>query len=305
MARPARTALFSNTVPGGVRVITDLLETGTGNIYWVDSVNGSTANSGNHPSDALATIDAAVGKCTANQGDTIVVMENHSETISTAGALDLDVAGISVKGLGRGGQQPLVTLDSATGADIDIDAADVTIENIHFSANYADITAAIDVNATGFTIRKCKFTETATNMNALIWIQDAAAAASDYMTIEDCRAVGCLDAANTHFINLAGTGTGHVIRKNVLMGDWGTMAIGGAGIVTYCTCTDNVVMNEASDSDSCINFGSTATGVCVRNICGGAAAQANGIATGDLTAGENYYGVHTEDLQAILDPIAT
>ena len=285
--------------------MTDLLDTGTGNIFWVDSTSGATTNSGNHPNDALATIDAAVGKCTANQGDMVVVMENHSETISSAGALDLDVAGITVRGLGKNGQQPLVTLDTTASADIDIDAADVTIENIHFSANYADITAAIDVNADGFTIRKCRFTETATDMNALIWIQDAAGGTSDYITVEDCTAVGLLDAANTHFINLGGTGTGHVIRRNVLMGDWGTMAIGGAGVVTFCTCTDNVVMNEASDNDSCINFAGTATGVCVRNLCGGAAAQANGVTTGDMTAAENYYGVHTEDLSAILDPVVT
>ena len=52
-----------------------------------------------------------------------------------------------------------------------------------------------------------------------------------------------LDAANTHFVNFAGTGTGHRIIGNELIGDWGTMAIGGAGVVTNAVIRDNVISN--------------------------------------------------------------
>lgn len=278
-----------------------------GNVYYVDSnaANASDSNSGDTWDLPLATLDAAVGKCTANNGDFIYLAPNHADTVSAAGDIDLDVAGITIIGLGHGSNQPTITFDTAATADIDVDAADITIVNVHFVANFADVAAAIDVNADDFTLESCRFTEAAADMNAKIWVQDAAAGGSDRITINNCRAVGCLDAANTHFVNFAGTGTGHVVTNNVLMGDWGTMAIGGAGVITYATIMDNVIMNEASDNDSCINVAATATGVCVRNLAGGAAAQANGITTGDMTAAENYYGVHTEDLSAILDPIAT
>ena len=167
-------------------------------------------------------------------------------------------------------------------------------------ANFADITAAIDVNATDFTLRRCRFTAAAADMNALIWVQDAAAAASDRITVEDCYVL-TPDAANTHFINLAGTGDGHVIRNNILMGDWGTMCIGGAGIVTNCAIIGNYIYNKATEADVCISMGATATGICAGNMCcGGHASQ--GIIPGDLGALENYYEQHTSDLSGVIEP---
>lgn len=55
------------------RPITDfsLLAVGNGDVYYVDSGSGSDSASGKSPERALATLDAAIGKCTANQGDKI------------------------------------------------------------------------------------------------------------------------------------------------------------------------------------------------------------------------------------------
>jgi hypothetical protein len=276
----------------------------TGSIFFVKSTSGSDSNAGDTPTTAFATIDYAVGKCTANKGDHIIVMPNHAETVSAAGGLDLDVAGITIVGIGRGSNQPTVTLDTADTADVDIDAANITIENINFVANFADIATAIDVNADDFTIRNCRFTAAAADMNFLVCVQDAAATASDRITIENCYALA-IDAANTHFVNFAGTGDGHIVRGNTLIGDWGTMAIGGAGVVTYATIVGNAISNAASTVDGCINFAATATGICMHNYCAGAAAQANGVTATAMAIAENYYGVVTEDLSAILDPIAT
>jgi hypothetical protein len=252
----------------------------------------------------FATLDYAVGKCTANNGDIIYVMPGHAETISAAGGLDLDVAGITIIGLGSGTLQPTVTLGTADTADVDVDAANITVENIHFRANFADIAAAIDVNATDFTLRRCRFSEVTTDMNAKIWVQDAAAAGSSRITIENCHCIA-LDAANTHFVNFAGTGDGHVVRNNILIGDWGTMCIGGAGVVTNAAIIGNYISNAATDNDACINFAATATGICMGNMACGGAAQANGITATAMAVAQNYYGVVSEDLSAILEPIAT
>lgn len=299
---------FSNYPDGFLNGITvrgiPILNTYAGNVFWVDSGIGSNGNSGKLPTQPFATIDYAVGRCTANNGDIIMVAPGHAEVVSAAGGLDLDVAGITIIGLGRGATQPTVTLDTATTADVDVDAANITVANIHFRANFADIVAAIDVNATDFSLLGCRFTEVATDMNALIWVQDAAAAGSDRITIEGCHAIA-LDAANTHFVNFAGTGTGHIIKDNILIGDWGTMAIGGAGVITACTIINNMISNAASTSDACINLAATATGVVVGNDCAGAAVQANGITATACLISRNYYGVVSEDLSAILDPIAT
>src|SRR6266508_1487466 len=87
---------------------------GRGQTIFVDSnVAGSDGSS---PSEALATIDAAINKCVANQGDVIVCLPGHSETITAAGAIACDVAGITVVGLGSGPQRATVLFGAATTA---------------------------------------------------------------------------------------------------------------------------------------------------------------------------------------------
>ena len=276
------------------------------NIFYVDSGHAAagTATTAKNPKSPASTIDRAVGLCTANNGDIIIVMPGHAETVSAAAGLDLDVAGIIVVGIGRGTDQPTITLDTIISADVDVDAANITVVNMHFRANFADITAAIDVNADDFSLLGCRFTDVAADMNALIWVVDAAAGASDRITIDGCHAIA-LDAANTHFVNFTGTGAGHIVRNNTLHGDWGTACIGGAGVVTSVLVADNVIKNRATDNDSCINFAATATGMCVRNLAHGGAVQANGFTGAEMSMNQNYYGVNAEDLSGILDPIAT
>lgn len=299
---------YPNGFSGGVTVRgMPILNTYGGNVYWVDSgASNASDGGGNNGSfdQPWATIDYSVSRCTASNGDIIMVKPGHAETVSAAGGLDLDVAGITIIGLGSGSTQPTVTLDTATAADIDVDAADITIENINFVANFADIAVILDVNADDFTVRNCRFTQAGADLNALVCVQDASATTSDRITIEGCKAI-MYDASNTHFVNFAGTGTGHIVRNNVLHGDWGTMTIGGAGVITFCEITDNVIGNIASTTDSMVNLASGATGAVVRNHGAGAAAQANGFTATACVVSQNYYGVISEDLSGILDPIAT
>jgi len=105
----------------------------SGNVYFVgktpEGQAGSNGYSGtyNHP---FATIDFAIGKCLANHGDIIFVKAGHTETLSAAGAITADVAGISIIGLGSGADRPTLTFGTLTSASFAISAASVTIENI-------------------------------------------------------------------------------------------------------------------------------------------------------------------------------
>lgn len=279
----------------------------TGNVFFVDSGNvdgDDSPNAGKKQSIPFSTIDYAVGKCTENNGDVIIVMPGHAETVSAAGGLALDVAGITIVGVGQGSDTPTVTLDTADTADVDVDAANITIENIHFKSGFEDVAVCIDVNSTDCTIRGCRFTEAANDENFLVCIQTGTTTISSGLTVEGCYVLQD-DAANTHFINVPGTPKGDIYRSNIIIGDFGTMAIGGAGVCTFCTVMGNVIYNAATTVDGCINFAATATGICMDNKCGGAAAQANGITATAFAIAENYYGVLSEDLSGILDPIAT
>ena len=139
----------------------------TGKIFHVDS--GADAadndNAATNPSQPAATLDGAIGKCTASNGDVILIAPGHTETISAAAAITFDVAGVTVIGMGVGNSRPTITLDTATTTDINVTAADVQIHNVIFSMNYADIVEVFDLSAAGFVVNKCRFVDTATNMN--------------------------------------------------------------------------------------------------------------------------------------------
>src|SRR3990167_2616461 len=81
----------------------------TGNVFFVDSgaslAVDDTAH-GDSPERPFATLDYAVGQCTASNGDIIYVMPGHAETISADSGVDVDVAGVTIIGVGRGASRP-------------------------------------------------------------------------------------------------------------------------------------------------------------------------------------------------------
>ena len=258
---------------------------------------------GKNPDAPFATLDYAIDYCTDSAGDVIYLLPGHAELVTEAGGLTLDCIGVHIIGCGEGALQPTITLNTADTADILISAASITIENVNFVAGFEDIVAAIDVDATDFTLRGCRFTtDHVGNHNALIWIQDGALLTSNRITVEDCFCIA-IDASNTHFINYAGTGDGHIFRRNTLIGDWGTMAIGGAGVITNAIICDNYVYNAATDADAGINLAAT-TSICMNNRVSTGHASASSVTCAGCALCENYGGL-ISDANGVLEPIAT
>jgi hypothetical protein len=101
------TSDFPAGFTGGVTIRgLSLANTYSSKLFWVDS-NG-TANGDGTFARPYSTIDAAVGNCTADNGDMILVKAGHVETVSAAGGLACDVAGISIIGLGNGKNRPRI-----------------------------------------------------------------------------------------------------------------------------------------------------------------------------------------------------
>ena len=89
-----------------------------GRVIYVDnSITGASDTfSGERISSPMATIDAAIGRTTANRGDTIIVGPRHAETVIAAGGIALDVANVNVIGLNVAGQKPMITFGTVTTA---------------------------------------------------------------------------------------------------------------------------------------------------------------------------------------------
>lgn len=139
-SHPNGLSSFGLPVIGGGPMLT------TGNVFFVDSTDGLDSNAGTEPTAAFATIDYAVGKCTASNGDVLFVMPGHSETLGNE-TIDLDVAGISVIGLGNGPDRPNINFGHAS-SQIDIGANDVTVANITCTPTITTVLGAFDVETT-------------------------------------------------------------------------------------------------------------------------------------------------------------
>lgn len=133
-----------------------LAATHPGKVVWVHSGTGSNGNKGTFDRP-FSTIDYAVGMCTANKGDIIMVKPGHTETVTAAGGLDLDVAGIAIVGLGTGSLRCTVNFTTATTADMDVDAANVTLYNLLFTGGIDALAGPIDVNAADFSMVNCEY----------------------------------------------------------------------------------------------------------------------------------------------------
>lgn len=211
----SKTGLFSKTQPGGVVVITDQTDT-TGNIFFVDSgssTNGDTAGFGDSPDKPFATIDFAVGQCTASNGDRIYVMPGHAETIAAAADLAFDVIGIEVIGIGNGTTKPTITLGTATTADVDIDAANVTLRNLRFVSDINSLAVVLDVNAANFECTDCDFVSS--SAKEVVNFVNLATTVDDFI-FRRCRFIQPTDPDGTN--DAAATGCFYIVdSENILI----------------------------------------------------------------------------------------
>lgn len=191
-----RTALFSRHQPGGVLTIADM-EAHPGAILFVDSTHAAksdSAGAGRSPDAPLATIDYAIGLCTANKGDVIYVMPGHAETISAAGGITCDVAGVSIIGLGWGTLKPTLTFGTATTADILVSAANVRLKNFRLVCDINDLGMFLDLDEGNFCGEDLDFV-TSSAKEAINFVN--LATTKDGFTFRRCTARQPTDPAGT------------------------------------------------------------------------------------------------------------
>ena len=117
---------------------------------FVSSVLGATGNTGAYDSP-LNSVDRAMDYCVANQNYIIVCLPGHAETLTAAGGITMDVAGVTVVGLGNGNDRPRFTFGTATSASWLITAANCRVLNVVGIAGIDGLTNPFHVQAAGFT----------------------------------------------------------------------------------------------------------------------------------------------------------
>lgn len=234
----------------------------TGSYFFVDSATGNDVITQGTKDKPFATSNYAVDQCTANKGDVIILMPNHTENLASAGVLTLDVAGLTVVGLGTGNQRPNL-IHTADAADIDITGADTTIRNIMITSNSADVTVSLDIDATDVWLDGVEWRE-GSSLCFIDIIVTGADNICDGLKITNCTCIGA-DAANDSFMN---SEAGDIDRP-IIQGNHLTLSVATTEPVfeitgksfTNCLITHNTIvrMNESGvpflDSDQTDNSG--------------------------------------------------
>lgn len=211
------------------------------------------------------TIKAALAQCTASQGDVILVLPGHTENITNATDLNVNVAGVRIIGLGTGNLRPTLTLNTATTAIITFSAANCSMENIIVDGTgFASIVSMITVTAVGVTLRGNKFiTNNATNQAGVCILTTAAA---DELTIDNNKFIGTTDAGMTNALQLIGADDCK-ITNNYFYGAYTTSLGPINNITTACLrilIENNVLINATASSTKVIVLVSGTTGM-IRN----------------------------------------
>lgn len=211
----------------------------TGQVFYVNNSgfgpDGATIGSDSHdglsPLTPLGTLAGAIDKCTDYAGDTIILMPGHSETVTAAGgALEIDVIGVNIIGVGNGSLKPRFSINGAIDM-IDITAADVTLSGIECRIITTDAaTAFINVDAAGCTLKNISGigSDTAINVVDLITVT----ANADDLLIDGVKFWNAIVAVNS-FLSFEGAASRVTIKNFEAFGDVATGGIIDAAAIDY------------------------------------------------------------------------
>ena len=253
-----RTPVFSQNQPGGLYVITNFQDL-QGDAWFVDSNDtdaSDAAGYGLNPDTPFATLDYAVGQCSA--GDMIFLAPGHAETLTSATSAAIDVSSINIIGLGSGTRIPTFTLGTDAAACIAVTGSSVRIENVKIVSDLADVAAGITLSAAadGATIERCLFSDGAAAKELVIGV--SIAANCDNVTISQCTFLtvdggGCASA-----IKLVGAAVNCTIVDCAMSGDWSAAAIDNStAAATNLLLIGNSIDNADATDDYQIHASST------------------------------------------------
>lgn len=291
----------------GMPVLPGLQPT-TGSVFFVHSSGSNASYQGTSPDRPFATIDYAIGFCTASKGDTIIVMPGHSESISGAAAIAADVAGVTIVGLGTGSLRPLITLHT-TATTIAISAANVTFRNLRIATDVDAVVKVFNITAAGATLDAVDFVETAAC--ACLQFVLTTAAATD-LRIVNCSWVQTHTAATAlmEWIKLVGADRVKISNNFANLNGFATanpangVVVGGTTLSKDVEITWNrfVITNSTGNIPLSMYTGTTGF-VGYNSVHSTKTALAGQIALASCYGSQNFAS-NTVNTAGILDPVA-
>jgi len=247
-----------------------------GEVFWVNSTTvlpkGGVGASNNNDGSYLrpfSTITYALTRCTASRGDIIMVMPGYTETVAAAAGEVWNVAGVAIIGLGCGALKPTITL-SATGSDIDVTAANMSVSNFRFVSSVANLVHCLHVTGTNFTVDNCEFMASAATTAILTSIITTAAAYGLHVentTINNESSIAGVAVTDVAASGIETLADNTVIKNCNILGNYSVACIynqttAAEGLII----TDNNLYNvSTSAAAGAVSLDSSCSGMIYRN----------------------------------------
>ena len=285
-----KTAMQSQWLGGSLQIIEPHV---VGSAFFVDSVNGASGNGGTAWDDAMATVDQAIAKCTANSGDKIYVAPYHVETEATAANIwEMSKAGVSLIGVLQGRQRPTFTFTHAS-ATATVSAPNCVVQNCKFVSGVEDLAVGLTLSAVsdGTTIDGCIFIDGQTAILEMIIGISIAALATEITVTNSFFTTFATATATSTAIEAIGAADRLWVTHNVFSGDWNLKApvhlLAAKSLDVYIA--DNDIYQLDAATGLAISVEATTTGQIVRNLIFSGKNATAGLSTADKCGqSENY-----------------
>tara|TARA_R110000803_G_scaffold43701_3_gene93011 strand:+ start:4010 stop:4888 length:879 start_codon:yes stop_codon:yes gene_type:complete len=280
----------------------------TGARFFVDSTADGASDAagyGQTPDEPFATIDFAVGKCTASRGDIIYVGPGHAENLVGATSLVVDVAGVSIIGLGSGALRPRLTYTTAAAATISVTAANCRLENLWLVSAFTNgVTIGISAGALadGLVLKDIVMQESLATQEFLIGVNIAAACHD--VTIDGFQFHGVVGGTDSSCIVFAGASDRHVVRNAFMHGDWSGAVLESDTAASLSILYENITYYQDDAAAGLgVDTSDTSTGLMIN--CQGLAKK-EGVEgfTGNIMAYSQCYCTNVVNKQGFLLPVA-
>lgn len=224
-----------------------------GKVFWVyngtallpGQKSGSDGNDGTFNAP-FSTLDYAIGRCTANRGDVIMIKPGHAETL-TATSVAVDVAGIAIVGLGKGSSRPTFNA-TATASVFPISAANVTVHNLLFTGGIDAVVSMITVAAADVHLNDIELRDVTGQMVAGV----LTTAAADRLKVTGLKYDGADAAGGAAAVAIVGGDQIEISDFDII----GNFSVGGIDVRTTATTNlqvkDGNIWNQHGTIDCCI-----------------------------------------------------
>jgi hypothetical protein len=277
-----------------------------GQKIYVSSLVGNNNNSGSKGSP-MASIAGALTKCTANAGDYIYLLPGHTSTITGAASVEINVAGVTIEGLGNGAKRPTLTW-SATDSSLAISAANVTLKNVITTISIDEVVSMFLVTGANATLDAVDFVPygaLGVTGQAIQWLLTSTA--GDGICIKNCKHYQkTAAAANQVWIDLNGVDYPRVINNIGMFTAKAATASHWIGTTAACNeveIANNRVLWLGATITGVITCAAGTTGMIYGNYVGSgtSVATATAIVADSAFVFENYW-IDDAAASAILTP---